>query len=115
MGLSAIAILELMEKFGPFLADHIARFRNASKIVPSYLSLTLDECITQIVDQLRKKIINEIQRAKYVLIIVGSTSDISLRLYVIRYVFYDGIPVERFSSFIPNAGHDINSMSVYIP
>lgn len=70
-----------MEKFDQFLADHIVSFGNASKGVPSYLShATVDECITQIADQLRTKIINEIQRAKYFSIIVGFIPDINLRL-----------------------------------
>lgn len=105
-----LATLELIAKFDPFLADHIARFGNAGRGIPSYLSHTIvDELIIQIGGQLEKKIIIELQKAKYYSIIVDSTPDIShvdQLTFVLRYVLSDsGIPIERFICFIPNVGH----------
>lgn len=103
-----LATLELLAKFDPFMADHIARFGNAGREIPSYLSHTTVELIVQIGSQLRKKIIDEIHKAKYFSIIVDSTPDIShidQLTFIIRYVLVDGTPIERFICFIPNAGH----------
>jgi hypothetical protein len=106
--------LELIAKFDPFMADHLARYGNKGRGVPFYLSSTiLDEFILQLSDLLKNKTVTKLKQTKYYSIIVDSTSDISHSdqlTFVIRYVLPDGTPVERFISFIPNASRKAQSM-----
>jgi hypothetical protein len=54
--------LELIAKFDPFMADHLARYGNKGRGVPSYLSSTIvDEFILQLSDLLKNKIVTELK------------------------------------------------------
>lgn len=101
--------LELVAEFDPFLAEHISRFGNAGKGIPSYLSATIcDEFIMLMGDTVRNEIIKELKIAKYYSISVDSTPDVShvdQLTFIVRYVLPNGTPVERFLRFIPNPGH----------
>lgn len=104
-----LGTMELLAKFDPFLADHIARFGNAGRGTPSYMSSTIvDELIQQMSSQVKSRIIEELKMAKYYSIIVDSTPDVThidQLTFIFRYVLDDGTPVERFLCFIPNPGH----------
>lgn len=104
-----LGCIELLCKFDPFMADHVARFGNKGRGVPSYLSsTTVNEVILQLADHVTAEIVADIKTAKYFSIIVDSTPDISnvdQLTFVIRYVAPDGSPNERFLTFIPNSGH----------
>lgn len=104
-----LGCIELLCKFDPFMADHVARFGNKGKGVPSYLSSTIvNEFITLLADNVKSKIASDIKNSKYFSIIVDSTPDVSnvdQLTFVIRFVAPDGSPNERFITFIPNCGH----------
>jgi len=104
-----LGCIELICKFDPFIADHVARFGNKGKGVPSYLSsTTVDEFVLLLADHVKTKIVTEIKLAKYFSIIVDSTPDVSnvdQLTFVVRYVATDGSPNECFLTFIPNCGH----------
>jgi len=73
-----LGILELLSKFDPFLADHLSRFGNCGRGVPSYLSSTIcDELIALMGSQVKARICEEIQQAKYYSISLDSTPDVS--------------------------------------
>jgi len=70
--------LELISQFDPFLREHIARFGNAGRGTPSYLSTTIcDEFVHLMWEKVLSEIINDIQIAKYFSISVYSTPDVS--------------------------------------
>lgn len=104
-----LGCIELISKFDPFMAGHIARYGNKGTGIPSYLSSTIvDELIILQADCVRKAIITEVTNAKYYSISVDSTPDIShvdQLTFIIRYVLPSGYPVERFITFLPNSGH----------
>jgi len=104
-----LGCIELLGKFDPFIADHVARYGNKGKGVPSYLSsTTVDEFISVISEKVIANIVADIKKSKYFSIIVDSTPDIAnvdQLTFVIRYVDPDGSPKERFLKFIPNCGH----------
>lgn len=104
-----LGCIELISKFDPFMADHLARYGNMGKGQPSYLSSTIvNELILQLSGQVRNFIVAEIKRAKYYSIIVDSSPDIAhidQLTIIIRYVLPNGTPVERFLTFLPNCGH----------
>jgi len=54
--------MELIGKFDPFLADHIARFRNQGSGYPSYLShVTMEEIVSILGNELHENIIASIK------------------------------------------------------
>lgn len=58
-------------------------------------------------------IVKEIQIAKYFSIIVDSTPDVTKvdqLTVVVRYIYKDGLPVERFIGFLPSVGHKTKEM-----
>jgi len=107
--------LELISKFGPFLATHIAVRGNPGRGNMSYLSSTIcDEFISLIASNVRKVVMAEMKDSKYYSMIVDSTPDCShvdqLSL-IIRYVprkKYEA--VERFIKFLPYVGHRATDM-----
>lgn len=104
-----LMLLELIAEFDPFLEEHISKFGNKGIGSTSYLSKTICEEFIQILaDKVLDVIIQEVKCAKYYSIIVDSTPDIShvdQLCLLLRYVKKDGMPVERFVKFLPNAGH----------
>ena len=108
-----LGILELMSKFDPFLADHIASFGNRGRGFTSYLSsTTYEEFIRLMAKKVLSKITDEIKAAKYYVVSVDSTPDLAhvdqLAL-IIRYALYQdydhGVIQERFIQFIPIGNH----------
>lgn len=101
-----LGALQLVARFDPFLANHIGRYGNAGKGIPTYLSKTIyEEIIIQIKHKMTNTIIEEIKHAKYYSIIIDSTPDIAhidQLVFAIRYVQPNGVPVERFLLFIAN-------------
>lgn len=106
--------LELIADFDPFLADHISRFGNKGIGSTSYLSKTICEEFIQILaSKVLDIIIREVNCAKYYSIIVDSTPDIShvdQLCFILRYVKNNGMPVERFVTFLQNVGHKAANM-----
>uniref|UniRef100_A0A8C5N3R9 TTF-type domain-containing protein n=1 Tax=Leptobrachium leishanense TaxID=445787 RepID=A0A8C5N3R9_9ANUR len=102
-------MFEFLSEFDPFVAEHIARYGNAGKGVPSYLSFaTCEQFIQLMADNVTKQILKEAKAGKYYSISVDSTPDSSHTdqlAFILRYVKEDGLPVERFLRFIPNPGH----------
>lgn len=104
-----IMCLELVAKFDPFLAEHIARYGNPGQGYTSYLSSTTYQQFVQLMaDKVTNIIVQEVKTAKYYSVVVDSSPDISNvdeLAIIIRYVQQSGTPVERFLCFIPNVGH----------
>ena len=104
-----LGIMELIGKFDPFLADHIARFGNQGSGYPSYLShATMEEIVSILGNQLRENIVASIKESKYYSIIVDSTTPdvahVDQLSLVVRYI-ENGKPVERFVGFTPIKSH----------
>jgi hypothetical protein len=58
-----LGCLELIAKFDPFMADHLARYGNKGRCIPSYLSSTIaDEFILQLSHLLKNKIVTELKQ-----------------------------------------------------
>ena len=103
-----LGTLELIAQFDPFLNEHIKKYGNAGRGIPSYLSSTIcNEFIDVMGQKVLKIIVAEIQESKYFSISVDSTPDVThvdQLTFTFRYVKQDG-PVERFVKFIPIARH----------
>lgn len=70
--------LELISHFDPFLRERVARFGNAGRGTPSYLSATVCEEFVYLMGEcVLSEIVNDIQIAKYFSISVDSTLDVS--------------------------------------
>lgn len=110
-----LGALQLVARFDPFLANHIGRYGNAGKGIPTYLSKTIyEEIIIQIKHKMTNTIIEGIKHAKYYSIIIDSTPDIAhidQLVFAIRYVQPNGVSVERFLLFIANVGHKAKDMA----
>ena len=73
-----LGVIELLSKFDPFLADHLARYGNKGTGKPSYLSQRImEEVILMLSSEVTKLILISISNAKYFSIIVDSTPDVS--------------------------------------
>lgn len=109
-----LGCLELISQFDPFLREHIARFGNAGKGTPSYLSSTVcEELIDLMGDKLLSVILDKIRMAKYFSIIVDSTPDISHSdqlTFIVRYVSEDGNTEEHFLKFLHISSHTVESL-----
>ena len=79
------------------MADHLARYGNKWRGVPSYLSsITVDELVLQVEGQVKMKIKEEVVQAKYFSIVLDSTPDVShtdLLTFIVCYVLPDALPV----------------------
>ena len=99
-----LGLLELLAQFDNFLADHIRRFGNSGKGVPSYLSSTIcNEFVQLMAKEVTTKIANEVKKVGFCSITVNSTPDVThvdQLTFIIRYVQDDGTIVERFLKFI---------------
>ena len=121
-----LGIMELIGKFDPFLADHIARFGNQGSGCPSYLShatmeeivnIIGNECCEEIVsiigNECCENIVASIKESKYYSIIVNSTPDfahVDQLTLVVRYI-ENGKPVERFVGFTPIKSHKSETLT----
>lgn len=109
-----LGILELISQFDPFLHEHIKKYGNAGKGIPSYLSATICEEFVEIMGtKVLSVIISEIQKAKYYAISVDSTPDVThidQLTFIVRYVI-DAVPKERFLQFIPIHGHNAEHLT----
>ena len=105
-----LGLLELLSQFDPFLAEHIRQYGNKGSGQVSYLSSTIcEEFIKLLSDRVKAKIIAKIKKAKYYSISIDSTPDIAhidQLSIVIRYVWIDGQPMERFLAFIDIEKHE---------
>ena len=102
-----LGILELLAECDTFLAEHIQKRVNKGKGHVSYFSSTVCEEFLDVIATKVSDIISEIKQAKYYLVSVDSTSDITnvdQLTIIFWYVLPDG-PVERFVKFIPTRGH----------
>lgn len=104
-----LGLLELISQFDPFLSDHIARFGNAGRGTPSYLSTTTCEEFVQLMgEKVYSEIINRSKLAKYFAISVDSTPDIAhtdQMTVIMRYISPEGMIQERFVTFLPITSH----------
>ena len=94
-----LGLLELLAQFDNFLAEHIRRFSNSGRGVPSYLSSTIcNEFVQLTAKEITTKIANEVKKAKYYSITVDSTdvTHVDQLTFIVRYVQDDGTIVERF-------------------
>lgn len=103
-----LGYIELINKFDPLMAEHLARCGNKGRGVHSYLSSTnINEFILQLSHQVNNKIKEEAQHAKYCFIVVDISPDVSHThhlTFLICYVLPDSTPVGCFI-FLPNIGH----------
>ncbi|KAK6191065.1 hypothetical protein SNE40_002813 [Patella caerulea] len=103
-----LGMLELLAQYDPFLAEHLQRHSNECRSHTNYLSSTIcEELVTRLGKQVEDSTIDRVKKSNYYSISVDSTPDISHvdQLTVIfRYMEGDS-PVERYMTFLPNAGH----------
>jgi hypothetical protein len=103
-----LGTLELISQFDPFISEHIKKYGNAGKGIPSYLSANIcEEFIALMGAKVLSVIVSELKKAKYYSISVDSTPDIchvDQLSFTVRYV-KNHIPIERFLQFIPIHGH----------
>lgn len=92
----------------PFLSEHLEKYGGAGReSVKNVSSTTCDEFIELLANRVTAAIVNELKTAKYFLIIVDSTPDLShtdQRCVVLRYVSKTG-PKESFLRFVPIHSH----------
>jgi len=103
-----LGLIELIAQFDPFLQNHLIKYGNAGRGIPSYLSSTIvEEFIQLMADTVRDTIVSEIAQAKYFSVSVDSTPDLSHvdQLTVIVRYLLDGEPVERFLTFLQLESH----------
>jgi hypothetical protein len=85
-----MGIMELLSQFDPFLCEHIKKYGNAGKGIPSYLSVTFcEEFVELVCSEVLVAIVTEIQKAKYFSISVDSTPDVThidKLTFILRYV-----------------------------
>ena len=96
-----LGVMELIAKFDPFLASHIATYGNKGSGHISYLSKNIyEEFILLMANSVLKQIVEEINMARYFSMSVDSTPDVSHAdqlTVTIRYVSPNtNEPVERF-------------------
>ena len=69
-----LELLEILAQFDDFLADHIRRFGNSGRDVPSDLSSTIcNECVQLMAKEVTTNIANKVKKAKYYKNLVGGT------------------------------------------
>ncbi|XP_014779165.1 uncharacterized protein LOC106875504 [Octopus bimaculoides] len=113
-----LGLLELIAKFDPFLRTHINQYENEGHT--SYLSKTICEEVIQLMAKIvLEEIVKEIKEAGYFSVSVDSTLDVSnvdqLTVIVRHVSSLDGIPVERFLTFIELKNHTGEEMVELIP
>ncbi|KAE9536631.1 hypothetical protein AGLY_007033 [Aphis glycines] len=108
-------VVELLAKFDPFISQHIEKYGNKGKGIPSYLSSTIyEDLLILMKNGIIKIILKELKIAKYYSLIVDSTPDIAnvdQLVIALRYVLPSGVPSKRFLIFILNSGHKSEEMS----
>ncbi|GIY39142.1 zinc finger MYM-type protein 1 [Caerostris darwini] len=109
-------LLELVANCDQFLRNHIDRYVNTGSGKSSYLSKTICEEFIQLMEnKVKDTIVTEVKKAGYFSFSVDSTPDIShtdqLTL-IIRYVSpEDGLPTERFLTFLELKDHSGESIA----
>jgi hypothetical protein len=82
--------MELLSQFDPFLCQHIKKYGNAARGIPSHLPVTIcEEFIELVGTKVLAAIVTEIQKAKYFSISVHFTSDVThidQLTFILRYV-----------------------------
>ncbi|CAM1326808.1 Uncharacterised protein r2_g3576 [Pycnogonum litorale] len=105
-----LGLLELIALFDPFLANHIELYGNRGSGTSSYLSKRIcDEIIQLMANKVRKSILDDLRKAGYFSLSVDSTPDLShvdQLTVIVRYVSPDdGLPIERFLTFLELRNH----------
>ena len=111
-----LGLLELIAKFDPFLANHIEEFGNKGSGVTSYLSKTIcDEFVLIMAYKVRGSILDDLNTAGYFSLSVDSTPDLShidQLTVIVRYISPDdGLPIERFLTFLEMGSHTGENMA----
>jgi Domain of unknown function (DUF4371) len=114
-----LGLLDLIAKFDPFLSNHIKQYGNRGSGSPSYLSKTVcDEFIQFMANRVRNSILDDLRKAGYFSLSVDSTPDLSRvnqPTVIVRYVSPDdGLPVERFLTFIQLENHSGASLACVV-
>jgi hypothetical protein len=111
---NCLGIMELLSQFDPFFCEHIKKYGNTGKGIPSYLSVTIcEEFIELMGSKLLAAIVTEIQKAMYFSISVDSTpyvTHINQLTFTSRYV-KNAVPKEQFLRFIPIHGHKADHLA----
>jgi hypothetical protein len=106
--------MELLSQFHPFLCEHIKRYGNAGKGIPSYLSVTIcDEFRELMGSKHLAATATEIQKAKCFSVSVDSTPNIThidQLTFILRYV-KNAVPKQRFFQCIPIYGHKADQLA----
>lgn len=101
--------LELLAEYDDFLKTHIEIRGNPGSGRVSYLSKTIcDEFIELMYKKVVAAMVEELKSSKYYSISIDSTPDITHSdqlTIIIRYVFSEGVPVERFLAFVKLKDH----------
>ena len=122
-----LGILELVSHYDPILEDHLNKVKkaqNENRKIPHYLShQSQNEFIGTCAELVRKKVLDEREKAKYFAILVDATPDAShteQSTFILRYlnrVFSEGSFVyeirERFLEYVDlseKTGNDIAQM-----
>ncbi|XP_031334591.1 zinc finger MYM-type protein 1-like [Photinus pyralis] len=99
-----LELIHFLSNYDSVLAEHLTRVKLSNKLTPTYLSPEIqNEFINLLGDHVRRRIISDVNDAKYFSIIFDSTPDISHKdqtSQVIRYVKISGTEVEVVESFI---------------
>uniref|UniRef100_UPI00358E3B13 uncharacterized protein n=1 Tax=Myxine glutinosa TaxID=7769 RepID=UPI00358E3B13 len=110
-----LGLLELISKYDDFLAEHIQQNADRGSGHTSYLSSTIcEELLSLMGSRVLNEITSHIKESKYYSILLDSTPDethVDQLTLVFRYM-EGGNPVERFLTFIPNAGHKAEDMFI---
>ena len=103
-----LGLVELIGKYDTFMGEHLIKYSNKGSGKSSCLShIITDEIIEILADSVLKSIIGKVKKSAYYSITVDSTQNISKTdqlAICLRYI-EDGIPVERFLTFLELEGH----------
>lgn len=105
-------LLDFSAELDRILKDHLEKasiFKGTSKTIQNDLL----ECMLEIYHQ---EVHKEVRSADYVALISDETTDVSCQFQLVvllRYIV-NGLPVERFYTFLNPAGHDAKSLSASI-
>ena len=99
-----LELVHLLAKYDPVLREHLLRTQLGNKHAISYLSPTIQTEVIEILgENVRRRIVMQVKKAKYFSMIFDSTPDMSHKSQtsqVLRYVMIDGDKVKVVESFI---------------